>query len=186
MAKQSITNVATRIVELLTPLESEERHRVVRGALALLGEGEIAPAPKPGSEGEGSDTELKAVSPRAQAWLKQNGLTSEILQQVFLIEGEKVELIAAEIPGKSRKEKTLNAYILEGVSQFLSSGDPCLDDKTARRLCTNRGFYDSANHAVFLTQKGNKMTGSKALGWKLTVPGLAAGAALIKEIAKIE
>jgi hypothetical protein len=133
MAKQSITNVATKIVDLLTPLNSEERQRVVQGALTLLGEGQIALPQKAGLESDKDSAEqIEGISPRANVWLRQNGLTLNNLEQVFHIDDGKIELIASEIPGKDNKAKTLNIYILAGVSQFLLSGDASFDDKTAR------------------------------------------------------
>jgi hypothetical protein len=63
----------------------------------------------------------------------------------------------------------------------LTTGDATFDDKAARQLCDDLGCYDSANHSVFMGDKGNLLTGSKKLGWKLTAPGLKHGANLIKQ-----
>jgi hypothetical protein len=93
-------------------------------------------------------------------------------------------VIAADIPGKGKKGKTLNAYVLVGVSKFLSTGDPKFDDKSARALCEGSGCYDSANHAQTLKAKGNWFTGTKEKGWSLTAPGLRQGAMIVKELNK--
>jgi len=182
MAKSKITEIVAKIVDLLTPLKTDERQRVIQASLTLVGEG-------PNTSGQSvasskSDQDLGGLSSRAQTWMRQNGLTLEVLQQVFHIEDGKVEVIASEVPGKGDKGKSLNAYILKGISQLLTSGDPSFDDKSARALCKEFGCYNDANHSVYMKDKGNEFAGSKEGGWKLTSPGLRRGAILLKEMAK--
>jgi len=100
-------------------------------------------------------------------------------------ESGKIEsVIASDIPGKNKKEKNLNAYLLTGIGQYISTGDTSFDDKTARALCTTFACYDSTNHAVYMKGKGNELTGSKENDWKVTAPGLKKGALLVKDIIK--
>src|SRR4051794_18743686 len=100
MHTPNIGETATSIVGLLSPLNSEERHRVVHAAMTLLGE--TAPA------GPTGNTRMRAeqtIPSRAQAWLRQTGLTEEQLESVFQIENDLVELIAAAVPGRTDKER---------------------------------------------------------------------------------
>ena len=163
-----------KIVEILTPLSSEERTRVVQAAMVLLGR----IRPRVGSavgmkESPDEQPEWIVQLPlRARAWMKQNGITPDELQQIFHLADGGVEVIAPHMPGKSKKEQTYSAYILTGIGQLLVTGIPFFQDKVARALCENSGCYDSANHSVHLKNRGNEFTGSKDKGWTLTAPGL--------------
>ena len=171
----------TKVVEVLSPLSSEDRLRVINAALALLGDAQ----PKAARQGLGGpavdDEELGAMSPRVKSWMSQNGISNGELQQVFHIAGGEAEVIAA-IPGRSKKEQTYNAYILAGLGQLLSTGSAAFTDKAARALCESSGCYDSANHAAHLKDKGSEFTGSKEKGWTLTAPGLKRAAEIVKEL----
>ena len=185
MAKPKITEVTSKIVDLLTPLDSEERQRVVKAALTLLGDQPVSvPAKKTPADPEVEEThgDAKNFLPKARTWIKQNQLTVEQLQQVFHVDGEKVKVIASGIPGKNNKEKSLNAYVLQGAAKLLLAGESSFDDKSASALCKAHGCYSEANHATYLQDKGNKFAGSKAQGWNLTAPGLSHAASLVKEI----
>jgi hypothetical protein len=171
----------TKVVEVLSPLSSEDRARVIGAALALLGDAQskIA-APKP-SELDLDDAELGNLSPRARSWMSQHGVSPVELQQIFHVADGEVEVIAT-VPGRNKKDQTYNAYVLTGLSQLLATGAPAFTDKAARALCEASGCYDSANHAAHLKDKGNEFTGSKDKGWTLTAPGLKRAAELIKEL----
>jgi hypothetical protein len=187
-----ITGIATKIVNLLSPLGSQDRQKVIQGSLMLLGESGGSTAGSVGrlDDGHGGNmTEAKSVhnlagvSPKANAWLKHNGITSDEIENVFDIANGEVTVIAAKIEGKSTKERTLNTYVVLGIGKLLATGDASFDDKSARELCDTQGCYNSPNHAVYLAAKGNLFTGSKDKGWKLTAPGLKRGAELLKAIA---
>lgn len=179
MQTPNIGETATAIVGLLTPLNSEERHRVVHAAMTLLGEAAVS-----AGSATAQNRNEPALPSRTQAWLRQNGLTQEQLETVFQIENDAVELIAATVPGHNDKERTLNVYVLTGVARFIATGDASFDDKSARKACKDLGCYNEANHSSYVKDKGNKMAGSKEAGWKLTGPGLSQGAALIKDVAR--
>jgi hypothetical protein len=167
----------TKVVEALTPLASEERTRVIRAAMALLGESSTAHADV--EEPTGS---IEGLSPRARVWMKQNSITPVQLQQVFHISDGVAEVIAPQLPGRNKKEQTHNAYIITGISQLLINGGASFDDRAARALCERCGCYDSANHSANLRDRGNEFTGSKEKGWTLTAPGLRRAAEIIKEM----
>ena len=180
MSENQTTNVLVKIVDLLSPLNSEERQRVVKAAFTLLGEESVKLAGKSNEEEDGEGN--FDFSPRANNWIKQNGLSIEELEQVFHFGQDGVEFIASEISGKSDKEKTHNAYAVCGVQKLLSEGSLSFDDKEARTLCENLGCYNQANHSVYLKSIGNLITGSKSKGWTLTVPGQKKAALIIKEL----
>jgi hypothetical protein len=165
------------ILEVLSPLSPEERTRLVRAAMVMLGD-EL-----PSKSGPSSADNAEALSfpPKASAWMRQNGITEDQLQQAFHIADGSAEMIGM-LPGSSKKEQTYNAYILSGIGQLLVKGEPAFDDKAARALCIQSGCYDSANHSSHLGARGNEFTGSKDKGWTLTAPGLKRGAEIIKQM----
>lgn len=173
-------NTVAKIVEMLSPLASDERVRIVRAAMALLGEATETPAAQMHVEVPVDD--MGNFSQRAQIWMKQNSITTEHLDQVFHVSDGVAEVIAPQLPGKNKKEQTYSAYILAGLSQLLLTGDASFGDKEARALCERAGCYDSANHSVTLRNRGNEFTGSKERGWTLTAPGLKRAAEIIKEL----
>lgn len=178
-------DIMGKIVELLTPLESEERMRIVSATLTFLGEKPVALGKAPaGAKEDEADGETENLPQRARTWMKQNAITKDQIDQVFHVEDGTAEIIAASIPGKNNKEKTLNAYILTGVAKLLATGEVSFDDKSARAFCETSGCYDNANHAATLKNKGNEFTGNKDKGWTLTVPGLKIAATLVQELNK--
>lgn len=177
MGKTKPSDIVAMIVDLLTPLSSEERRRVISASLTLLGETSIADDTK-----KIEDVETVNTTGKAKTWQKQNNITANQLGQVFHIDNGKVEVIVGEMPGKNKKEKTLNAYVLAGIAQMLLSGAAKFTDKEARALCSSAGCYDAANHAVTLKAKGNWFTGSKEKGWVLTAPGLKHAATIVKTL----
>jgi hypothetical protein len=169
----------TKVVEVLSPLSSEDRARVINAALALLGDVKPKTTLHGPDETIAGDLEVGAMPPRAKAWMSQNGVSAGHLQQVFHIVNGEAEVIAT-VPGRNKKEQTYNAYILTGLGQLLLTGSAAFTDKAARSLCEASGCYDSANHAAHLKDKGNEFTGSKDKGWNLTAPGLKRAAELVK------
>ncbi|MDP2621156.1 MAG: hypothetical protein Q8P46_13465 [Hyphomicrobiales bacterium] len=186
MTTKPMTDIVSAIVTELRPLESVERLRVVQASLALLGETPVLPSQPGTAESSGSagvGGEPSDLPLRTRTWLKQNQLSMEQVEQVFHLEGEDVDVIAAEIPGKFNKEKVRNAYILVGIARMLTSGEAKFDDKVARAFCEQHGFYDHTNHMKYM-KGGNEFTGTKAKGWTLTSPGLKRGAELVKELSQ--
>ena len=188
MTNKKTTEIVSEIVELLTPLDSAERTRAIKASLVLLDE-EVPTGPSRVGADSGTSPledagETSMLPTRARTWMKQTGVSLEELQQVFHLADGSAEVIAGEIPGKNKKEKTYNAYVLTGLSKLLSTGAAAFDDKTARGLCESSGCYDKANHSVTIKDRGNEFTGTKEKGWTLTAPGLKRAAALVKEMTK--
>ncbi len=179
MPQANSTEIVTKIVDLLSPLTMEERSRIVRASMTLLGEEEQESAAG-SSTHDGSESLL--LSARSKIWMKQNDLSRDEIEQVFHISGEAIEVIA-EVRGQHNKNKVHNCYILCGIAQFLLTGDPGFDDNAAKNLCQTSGCYDS-NHSKYVKARGKEFTGSKEKGWTLTAPGLKRGAHLVKELSQ--
>lgn len=186
MADIDTTDALTTIIKALSPLNSDERHRTVDAAMMFLGETTKTVRKEPigkaaGSEGSESGNFADAV----QKWMKQHEVSEEQLDQVFHFTGDG-DFDLHDAPGKSKKDQTLNTYILTGVGTFLASNNRTFDDATARGFCEKIGCYDPTNHATHLKNKGSEFSGDKNKGYSLTNVGMKRGAALIKEIASGE
>jgi hypothetical protein len=182
---KSITDVVGVIVNELSPLEASERRRVIKAALALLGEESINDVALSSVSSQSILSEQDdTIPPRARTWMRQHGLSRADIEQVFYFGGEGVEIIAPEIPGTTNREKVRNAYVLLGISELLSSGDPVFEDARARALCEKFGFYDATNHSKYM-KGGNEFVGSKEKGWTVTAPGLRHAALLVKQLSKV-
>jgi len=173
----------TKVIEVLTPLDSDQRQRVIQAAFALLGEGS-APQASGGDSSKKNDTgdeeAIEGVSQAAAVWLAKAKITKDQLEQHLHIDGGAVKVIS--LPGNATKkiDQVLHTYLMQGVGSFLATGEPSFSDKDARDLCGHFGCYDATNHAKYIKEFGNRITGSKNAGWKLTAPGLTAAAELLK------
>ena len=184
MAKTKTTDTIVKLIELLTPLTSEERARLIAGALTVLGDAPVPAAALTPAAAAAASGSTVATGAKAKNWIKQNGLTAEEIEQVFHIADGKAEVITSSVPGTTDSKRTLNAYILAGVAALLEKDDAKFTDEEGRALCKTLGCFNRPNHATYLGNKGNDFNGSKAAGWHLTTPGLKTGANLIKELAK--
>lgn len=172
----------SKIVGLLTGLEVDERQRVMNSVRAYFGDPIVGAEQGGGGDGSSSQQVDDAQVPaKAASWLKMNGLTRDQLDHVFHVEESGVDIIA-EVPGKTKKEKTYNVYILSGLAAFITQGNPHFGDDDARAMCERIGCYDQANHATHMKDIGGVVSGNKKNGWTLTQPGLKRAAALVKEI----
>jgi hypothetical protein len=186
MDKNALVTEMTKLIEVLEPLSSEDRARVIRAAMVLLGDADAKISPDKGIESEMQTGDSEELPARAHMWMKHNNISVEQLQQVFHVAKGEVDIIAAHIPGKSKKEQTFNAYVLVGLKELLSTGNAVFQDKAARSLCESAGCYDAANHSTYLKDRGNEFSGSKEKGWTLTAPGLKRGAEIVKELARAD
>ncbi len=178
---KTLAQIVGTIVDELSPLASEDRKRAMLAAMTLLGEAPTKiESPRAEQEELEESEDMAALRPRVKTWMRQNDLSISAVQNTFHIENGIAEFIG-EVPGATNKDKVRNAYILTGLSAFLVNGEQRFDDTAARTLCERFGFYDSTNHSKYV-KGGSEFSGSRERGWTLTIPGLKAGAALIKDI----
>jgi hypothetical protein len=186
-APPKIADIAHTIYGLLEPLDSEDQRKIINASLTLLGEAPVGDTSSGGggsgvaAEGGKPDQNIGGLHPRGASWMKQNGLSKAQIEEVIDIASEGMPVIVSPVPGKNAKAQTLNAYVLQGISRFLATGDTSFDDKSARKLCEDLGCLNAANHVRYMGGKGNLLTGSKDKGWKVTAPGLKHGADLVKQ-----
>jgi hypothetical protein len=181
---EATTTALTTIISVLTPLNSEERHRTVDAAMLFLGETARLPARKreAAAEGDARGAMDGDYTEKIQKWMEKYSVSPGELDQVFHFHDDGTFDIHGA-PGRSKKEQTLNTYILTGLGKFLTTSDRTFDDATARGFCETIGCYDPANHAAHLKSKGPEFSGDKKKGYSLTNAGVSRGAALAKELA---
>lgn len=192
MATRSLTESTTAMFAILESLSPAERQRVVIATFALLGDeapsAVVSRGPSqvtPGGSDGGSvrTTNELGLSERTVKWLRQNNIGHEELEEVFHFSGGKVEIIAGDLPGESKRERTAQSYLLEGFRAFLESGEAKFPDDVAMQLTKKFGAFDTNNHAGSRRSLGNNLSGSRQSGFELSQPGLRAAGALVKEIA---
>jgi hypothetical protein len=179
-AAKKLMSAIEGIVGILSPLQSDERHRAIQGALVVLRENAPNIEGLDSGSGEGS---AAGTTPAAKRWMKQHAVSSNQLASVFDISDGSATVIAAQLSGKNNSEKTIKAYVLMGLASLLTVGEPTFADKAARELCEELGIYDSTNHSKYLKEKNSYLLGDKDKGWKLTQPGLKYAASIVKELA---
>jgi hypothetical protein len=174
----------TAVVRALKPLDSADRRRTVDAAMHYLGETPLVKSEQSANAAPGQPPASANGYPSATAaWLKQNSVTEDELDQVFHF-GADGTFEIHDVPGESKKQKTLNTYILTGLGRYLATGQREFDDTLARRFCQTIGCYDPGNHSKYLGDyKGPEFAGDKSKGYVLANPGAKRGAALVKELA---
>lgn len=182
IAKTAV-EVVPKLYELLEPLSPDERQRAVKAVTVLLGD--PVPLQRDLRGSMTTDEPLDAhdgISAKAASWIQKNGLTVTRIEHVFSIEPDTIDVIAAKMPGKSKRQQTVNAYLICGVKSYLKTGEVGFNDKDARELCQKLGCYDSPNHSNHVKAFKNFIGGSKDSGWKLTNPGLTEAGRIVKEL----
>ena len=183
----NLSEAMSKIVEVLNVFSSEERLRIVKASLTLLGDQFNPPSSQTGAGNfsqQGSvnaDFENSDLHPQAQKWMSKNGISEDQLEHFYHFDQGRATPIALPGNATSKREQTINAYLATGLASYLTSGDASFSDADARRFCEQSGCYDSPNHTKAIKALGNKVTGSKVAGWKLTSPGLTAAAELVKK-----
>jgi hypothetical protein len=174
MATPSITQTVTDLFEILDPLSTDDRQRAIKAVFALLGDAPpvaVASSPlvtQPRTDGGGNQPALSGLGPRAAMWAAQHRLDREVLERVFYFHDGKVDIHVTSVPGSSRREKTINCYLLVGARALLASDAPRFDD----------------NHPTYRGALGPRATGSRQDGFDLTGPGLKEAGELVASIAR--
>ena len=179
---KKILAAASKLVEVLSDLSPEERQRVISAAQVSLGQPELAQSATAAAS-QGAST--GSLPKKAAQWLAQNAISREQIDGVFSIEADSVELIARRLPGKSKRQQTVETYLLCGLRSLLQSGESRFADEEARQLCRSVGCYDGANHNNYTKAFDNLVHGTKDSGWTLTVPGLNRAAEIVKAIGSL-
>lgn len=170
-----------QLVNTLAPLNAGERQRAISAATILLGD-PPGPAAPFGDPIDPPASPVDGISQKASGWMRKNGLSPELLDHVFSIDGGNIDVIATKMPGRSKRQQTVESYLICGLRAYLQTGEVSFVDKDARSLCQKVGCYDPPNHSNYMKALGNRITGSKDAGWRLTNPGLSEAAHIVKQL----
>jgi len=170
-----------KLFQILSSLSPDERQRAISAVMSLFGQQMESPAgsPKDIASNE-TPAAVDGIHAKASAWMKKNAVSQTQLERVFSIEPDAIDVIAAKLPGKSKRQQTVQAYIICGLKSFLRTGEATFADKDAREVCNKVGCYDSPNHSNYMKAFGNLTVGAKDTGWKLSNPGLLEAAKVVK------
>jgi hypothetical protein len=194
LATKNPAQLALEIFNLLEPYSSEIRQKTVHAALVLLGESGLSAIGSGGRVAEDtaasltsslSDFEGTKLGPKALKWAQRNGLTRAMLDEVFYLTDDNVDIIASRVPGPTRREMVVQSYLLSGIRGLLREDTPVLDDGDAIAVCKRLAAYDKNNHTTNRAAVGNRMSGTKPR-FTLTGPGEAAAADLIKQMTEAQ
>ena len=181
MVTPDLPTLTINLYKLLEPHEPEVRQRAIKAAMVMLG-GDVQ-AGSPQSEEPAEDEGGPVFTAKVKSWMKTHSISRDQLGHVFHLDGGACEVLPTEAPGNNGKEKTINAYVLTGISAFLQTGEAKFEDKAGRDACRAMGCFNEGNHAYYLKGRGNVIGGTKDSGWTLTGPGLKLGADLVKKLA---
>lgn len=180
----SATETVPKLVELLSKLSPTDRQRALSATMILLGDqlpslhearvDRIDAQPVANATG---------ISPRASIWTRKHLITQAQLEHVFSISADGIDVIASNMPADSKRQQTIEAYLMCGIADLLRNGDGKFSDLDARDLCRKVGCYDKNNHTGYMKAAGNLLGGNKDTGWKLTNPGLERAAKIIQQLA---
>ncbi len=176
-------DAVTKLFGILNPLPPDERMKAIKAVMILIGQSVDTLIPGASQTPAASSPlgEIAGVSEKGAAWLKKNSIGQEQLEHVFAVEPDSIDVIAAKMPGASKKVQVLEAYLLCGLQTFLKSGELSFTNTDARKLCQKLGCYDAANHHRYIKEFGNLVGGSKE-ALKLTNPGLSEAARVVKAL----
>jgi hypothetical protein len=113
----------------------------------------------------------------------QHQLSREKLERVFYFHDGKADIHLTTVMGTSRREQTINCYLLVGAKAFLETDTAAFSDRDAIALCKHTQAYDKNNHTKNRAAVAKYVIGDRADGFTLTGPGLKAVAEIINHIA---
>jgi len=133
-------------------------------------------------ETENTDGAIEGISPVAHKWMRRNGLHAADLSSIFSLGVDDIDLVAKNVPGKSKRARMLNVLLLKGIAAYLSSGAPRITHQQAKETCTHYDAYDSPNFSKCLRDFATDISGTKETGYTLNARGLTNATDLIKEM----
>jgi hypothetical protein len=129
---------------------------------------------------EQPDDDLEGVSPAGRKWLARNELQAKQLWKLFSLGADEIDLIAGKVPGKNKKDKMHNVFLLKGIAAYLGSGAARFTHKEIKEACLHYDAFDVANFATYLKSLSADVSGSKGVGYTLTTRGITNATELVK------
>jgi hypothetical protein len=123
---------------------------------------------------------LEGISPVARKWMTRNALHPKALSAIFSLGVDEIDLVAKEVPGKSKKDKMHSVFLLKGVAAYLGGGVARFTHEQVKEACLHYGAYDSGNFATHLRSFAGDVSGDATGGYALTTRGLASATEMVK------
>jgi hypothetical protein len=177
---KSPAELALEVYNILVGRDSDVRQRVMQSAMTLLGETVPSAAARPSPQAESGFGDVK-LGPKAMRWIQKHAITREMLEELYHLGDEGMDIIAGSVPGASKREMTINCYLLSGIRGLLKNDAPTLDETETVAVCKRLTAYDKNNHPSNRLAVGNKINGSRPT-FTLTGPGETAAAELIRRM----
>lgn len=134
------------------------------------------------SASAGEDDTDDGINSVARKWMRRNSLTATALGAIFSLGVDEIELVAKNIPGKTKKDRMHNVALLRGTAAYLSSGAPRFTHAELKETCLHYDAYDVANSTAYLKSFASEVSGSAKIGYTLTARGLAAATELVRSL----
>lgn len=190
------------VYDALKDLNAEAQQRVIDYVAQKLNlkDGSVKSLTNQGSESANIDTDIPAtaphrterlepspddldgISPVALRWMRRNGLTADRLSAIFSLGVDEIDLVAKKAPGKSRRARMQNVFLLKGVAAYLSTGAARFTHEQIKEACLHYDAFDTDNFASYLKDFSAEVSGTKESGYTLTARGLTAATEIIKEM----
>ncbi|MBZ5540089.1 MAG: hypothetical protein LAN61_06150 [Acidobacteriia bacterium] len=143
---------------------------------------EPLPSEKSSESSKVEEGGLEGISPVARKWMTRNGLKAETLSTIFSLGGDEIDLIAKEIPGKSKRERMHSVLLLKGIAAYLGSGAARFTHEQLKEACLHYKAFDSANFATYLKDFSAEVTGDKSTAYVLSARGLSSATDIVKNM----
>jgi hypothetical protein len=133
------------------------------------------------TEGNGQ-TDLDGISPAGKKWMTRNGLTGDQLSAIFSLGIDDIDLVAKNVPGKGKRERMRNVFLLKGIAAYLGTGVARFTHEQVKEASLHYDAFDATNFATNLKSLISEVSGDKSTGYTLTTRGLTNGTELVKSL----
>lgn len=164
------------------PIEQAKRERLKSGQ----GIEDPVVIHPPGAESESTEenghTDLDGISPAGKKWMTRNGLTGDQLSAIFSLGVDDIDLVAKNVPGKGKRERMRNVFLLKGIAAYLGTGVARFTHEQVKEASLHYDAFDATNFAANLKSLISEVSGDKSAGYTLTTRGLTNGTELVKSL----
>lgn len=131
---------------------------------------------------QSDDGDLEGISPIARKWMTRNGLTPHQVSSLFSLGVDEIDLVAANVPGKSTRDRLHNVILLQGVASYLNSGAPRVENEKLKEAMRHYDADPGRNFAAYMKDWASEFAGSRTAGFSLTTRGLNSAKELVKQM----
>jgi hypothetical protein len=129
--------------------------------------------------------DAEGINSVALKWMRRSGLTPSVLQNIFSLGIEEIDLVANSVPGTNKKERMHSVLLLKGIASYLGTGVARVSYEQLKEACLHYDAYDGANFSAYLKSFAAEVAGSKNAGFTLTARGLTSATELLRTMTGI-